>query len=153
MSKTEPTKALDYVANEGSVRSQQNIQEQTNREDGQLGKIDIDPEVIRTIAGLAASEIKGVASLPGGVGDFVIESLGRKSNTKGIKVTINEKQVTILVTFVLQYGYDVPEVARKIQRNVKEAIEDMTDLEVVEVNIFVSDVIIVEEKIKEEVNS
>jgi uncharacterized alkaline shock family protein YloU len=93
---------------------------------GDLGKVEIAPEVIQTIAGLAATEVEGVLSLTGGVvGDLNI--LGRKNPRKGIRVELGE-QLVIELSVIVQYGYHIPDVGRTIQEKVKAAVENMTGL-------------------------
>jgi uncharacterized alkaline shock family protein YloU len=93
---------------------------------GDLGKVEIAPEVIQTIAGLAATEVEGVLSLTGGVvSDLNI--LGRKNPRKGIRVELGELLV-IELSVIVQYGYHIPDVGRTIQEKVKAAVENMTGL-------------------------
>ncbi|MCF6094447.1 Asp23/Gls24 family envelope stress response protein [Microaerobacter geothermalis] len=103
-----------------------------------LGKIQIAPEVIEVIAFLATSEIKGVASMSGSsfVGD-IAERFGKKNLAKGVKVNVGQKEASINVSVVIEFGYRIPEIAQQIQDNVKQAIENMTGLHVSEVNIHV----------------
>ncbi|NLV37266.1 MAG: Asp23/Gls24 family envelope stress response protein [Clostridiaceae bacterium] len=104
-----------------------------NRED----KIKISEEVIATIAGIAASENENVASMGGGFVDGIAGMLGRKTPSKGIKVEMKEDQVIIDLAVVMQYGCKIHEVARDMQRRVREAVEDMTGLEVLTINVSV----------------
>ena len=94
----------------------------------------INDEVISTIAGIALSEIPGVAaistSLVGGI-------LGRKSVAKGIKVETTDDEVKIDVTVILEYGTRIPEVAGQIQSKIRKAIEEMTGKYVQSVNVTV----------------
>jgi uncharacterized alkaline shock family protein YloU len=106
----------------------------------ELGRIEIAPEVIEVITGLAAAEVEGVAHMSGGfVGDLA-ERLGRKNLAKGVKVEVGKKEVAVDVYIIVEYGYRIPEVARKIQDNVRQAIENMTGLKVIEVNVHIVDV-------------
>lgn len=102
-----------------------------------IGNIRIANEVIEIIAGLAATEVKGVAGMSGGVAGGIAELLGRKNLSKGVKVEVGQRQCAIDLTIVAEYGVRIPEVCSEIQENVKRAIESMTGLEVVEVNISV----------------
>ena len=102
-----------------------------------MGNIRIANEVIEIIAGLAATEVRGVAGMSGGVAGGIAELLGRKNLAKGVKVEVGTKQCAVDVSIVAEYGYRIPEVAGEIQENVKRAIESMTGLEVVEVNVHV----------------
>lgn len=104
------------------------------------GNIRIANEVVGTIAGLAASEVKGVAGMSGGVVDGLAELVKKKNLAKGVKVEVGERQAAVDLYIILEYGAKVPEVAYKVQENVKRAIESMTGLEVVEVNVHVQGV-------------
>lgn len=101
------------------------------------GTITFASEVIATIAGLAAIDIKGVAGMSGGFADGFVELLGRKNLTKGIKVEVGKEEVAVDIAIVVDYGVPIPEVADNIQTSVIKAIETMTGLKVVEVNINV----------------
>lgn len=102
-----------------------------------IGSIQIAPEVIEVIAGLAAIEVEGVAGMSGGFASGVAELLGRKNLSKGVKVEVGNREAAIDVSIVIEYGKRIPEVAASIQRNVKHAIESMTGLDVVEVNVHI----------------
>jgi len=104
------------------------------------GKITFANEVVAIIAGLAASEIEGVAAMSGGIAGGIVEKLGRKNLSKGVKVEVGEKDTAIDLYIVVEYGARIPEIAWKIQENVKKAVETMTGLNVVEVNIHVQGV-------------
>ncbi len=112
--------------------------EQVNRYDA--GSIRIANEVVKIIAGLAATEVKGVAGMSGGVVDGFAELLKKKSLAKGVKVEVGEKQAAVDLFIVIEYGANVPETALSVQENVKRAIESMTGLEVVEVNVHIQGV-------------
>lgn len=102
-----------------------------------MGNIRIANEVIEIIAGLAATEVRGVAGMSGGVAGGIAELLGRKNLAKGVKVEVGQKQCAVDVSIVAEYGVRIPEVCAEIQDNVKRAIESMTGLECVEVNVHV----------------
>jgi uncharacterized alkaline shock family protein YloU len=104
------------------------------------GSIRIANEVVSIIAGLAATEIKGVAGMSGGIVDGFAELLKKKNLTKGVKVEVGEKQAAVDLFIIIEYGAKIPDIAYKIQDNVKRAIESMTGLEVVEVNVHIQGV-------------
>ncbi len=106
----------------------------------ELGKIEIAPEVIEVITGLAAAEVEGVAHMSGGFVGDIAERLGRKNLAKGVKVEVGKKEAAVDVYIIVKFGYKIPEVARNIQENVRHAIENMTGLKVVEVNVHIVDV-------------
>jgi len=106
-----------------------------------LGKgIHISEEVVRIIAGMAASEVEGVASLAGGIVGEIAERLGRKDVTRGVKAQIGEKDARLDVFLTVYYGVRIPEVAQEVQERVRKAVEEMTGLEVAEVNVHVQGV-------------
>lgn len=103
----------------------------------EMGNIQIAPEVIEIIAGLATVEVEGVAGMSGGFASGMAELLGRKNLSKGVKVEVGQKEAAIDVSIIIEYGHRIPVVASEIQRNVKQAIESMTGLDVVEVNVHI----------------
>jgi len=118
----------------------------------ELGELRIANEVVGVIAGLAATEVEGVAGMSGGLAGGIAEMLGRRNLSKGVKVEVGEEQAAIDLFVIVEYGVRIPDVAWKIQENVKRAIEIMTGLEVVEVNVHVQGVNFpqVEERVEEQ---
>jgi len=116
------------------------IAEAAEFERTEIGTIQIAPEVIAVIAGLATVEVSGVAGMSGGIAGGIAELLGRKNLAKGVKVEVGQKEAAVDVSIVVEYGYRIPEVASEIQRSVKRSIETMTGLTVVEVNVHIHDV-------------
>jgi uncharacterized alkaline shock family protein YloU len=106
----------------------------------EMGTIEIAPEVIEVIAGLATVEIDGVAGMSGGLSSGIAELLGRKNLSKGVKVEVGQREAAVDVSIIVQYGRRIPEISTEIQRNVKRSIETMTGLHVVEVNVHIHDV-------------
>ncbi|NLW09523.1 MAG: Asp23/Gls24 family envelope stress response protein [Firmicutes bacterium] len=104
------------------------------------GTVRIANEVVGIIAGLAASEVRGVAGMSGGVVDGISELLKKKSLSKGVRVEVGEKEAAVDLYVVIEYGARIPDVAIEIQENVKRAIEGMTGLKVVEVNVHIQGV-------------
>lgn len=115
-------------------------QELTAGQPTRQSSVKIADEVVGVIAGIAASEVEGVASMSGGVVSGLGEMLGKKSFSKGVKVEVGERQTALDLYVVMEYGVRIPEVARRVQENVKRAVESMTGLEVVEVNVHVAGV-------------
>ena len=105
-----------------------------------LGSIRIADEVVSIIAGLAATEIDGIAGMSGGLVGGIAEMLGKKNFAKGVKVEVGEKEAAVDLFIIVKYGVRIPDVAIAVQENVKQAIETMTGLSVVEVNIHVQGV-------------
>ncbi|WP_066312427.1 Asp23/Gls24 family envelope stress response protein [Bacillus sp. FJAT-29814] len=102
-----------------------------------LGKIEIAPEVIEVIAGIAASEVEGVSGMRGNFAAGVVERLGKKNHGKGVKVELTETGIKIDVYCVMKFGISIPTVAGKIQENIRQALLNMTALEAEEVNIHI----------------
>ncbi len=104
------------------------------------GTVRISDDVVSIISGLAATEIEGVAGMSGGIAGGIAELLGRKNQSKGVKVAMGENEVNIDLYVVMEYGVKIPDVAWDIQERVKKAVETMTGLNVVEINIHVQGV-------------
>ena len=103
--------------------------------------IKISNDVVAVIAGVAVSEVRGVASMAGGFAGGISEVLSGKENlSKGIKVDADEKEVKIDVNIIVEYGSRIPDVAFEIQNRVKKSVENMTGLKVAEVNVHVQGV-------------
>ena len=104
------------------------------------GTVSFATEVVATIAGLAATEVDGVASMispASGLADM----FSRKSNrnlTKGVRIDLEDNRVSVDITITVDYGSPVPDVARNIQENVKKAIETMSGLDVKNVDVHVT---------------
>lgn len=114
-----------------------------------LGELRIANEVVGIIAGLAATEVEGVAGMSGGIAGGIAEMLGRKNLAKGVKVEVGEEQAALDLYVIVNYGVAIQEVAKNIQRNVKQAIEGMTGLDVVGVNIHVLGVHFPQQQVEE----
>lgn len=102
--------------------------------------IKIADEVVGVIAGIAAAEVDGVVSLSGGLVGGLSEILGKRSPSRGVKVEIGTHQAALDLNIVVEYGARIPEVAQRVQEAVKRAVEGMTGLEVIEVNIHIQGV-------------
>ena len=103
--------------------------------------IQISSDVVAVIAGVAVSEVQGVAGMAGGFAGGITEVLsGKKNLAKGIKVDINEDTAKIDVNIIVEYGSRIPDVAFEIQNRVKKSVEKMTGLKVEEVNVHVQGV-------------
>ena len=109
------------------------------------GKIIFAEDVVATIAALAAADVEGVAAMTGGKMEGITEMLGKKSVTKGVKVEVGSEEAAADLSVSIQYGSRIREVCEKIQQAVKTAIETMTGLRVVEVNVFVQSVVFEQE--------
>ncbi|WP_265443751.1 Asp23/Gls24 family envelope stress response protein [Acetivibrio straminisolvens] len=116
---------------------------------GDRGTLKISEEVVAIIAGIAAMEVPGVAGMSGGIAGGIAEMLGRKNLSKGVKVEVGDKEAAIDLYIIVEYGCRIPEVSWNIQEKVKKAIETMTGLNVVEVNIHIQGVNIEKEHKKD----
>lgn len=108
--------------------------------ENEMGGVKISDEVVAIIAGIAATEIPGVAGMSGGIAGGIAEMLGRKNLSKGVKVEVGEKEAAIDLYIIVEYGCRIPDVAWEIQEKVKKSVETMTGLHVVEVNIHIQGV-------------
>lgn len=120
--------------------------------EAEVNGIKISEDVVAIIAGMAASEVKGVSSMNGGFVGGISEILGKKNFAKGVKVQVGEKEATIDLFITVEYGCRIPDIAWEIQNNVKSAVENMTGLKVVEVNIHVQGVNLPKDTKKEQKN-
>ena len=110
-------------------------------EEESVGNIKISVDVVSTIAGIAATEVEGVAEMYSSFAGGIAERLGAKKNTsKGVKVEMNGENAAIDLYIVVNYGVRIPELAWEIQENVKKNVESMTGLEVSKVNIHIEGV-------------
>ena len=112
----------------------------TIQNDASLGEVKIADEVVAIIAALAATEVEGVASMAGNITNELISRLGMKNLSKGVKVDVLEGVVTVSLALNLKYNYIIMDVSAKVQEKVKNAVENMTGLEVADVNIKVAGV-------------
>ena len=103
--------------------------------------IQISNDVVAVIAGVAVSEVQGVAGMAGGFAGGISEVFsGKKNLAKGIKADINDGKAKLDVNIIVEYGSRIPDVAFEIQNRVKKAVENMTGLVVEEVNVHVQGV-------------
>lgn len=123
--------------------------EENAKLNSESGAIKIASDVVTVIASMAATEVKGVAGMSGGFTTDIVEKFGVKSTSKGIKVQVGETETSIDLYLIVEYGVKIPDVAWEVQQNVKKAVETMTGLNVVEVNIHIQGLNIVKE-IKDE---
>jgi uncharacterized alkaline shock family protein YloU len=127
------------------MAAETNILEMDQGSNG-LGKVEIAPEVIEVIAGIASSEVEGVAQMRGNFATGVVERLGKKNHGKGVKVELTETGIIVDVFCMMNFGVSIPNVASKIQDNVRQALLNMTALEVNEVNVHVVGVLFESQK-------
>lgn len=111
------------------------------QEVGGIGEVQIAEEVVSIIAALAATEVKGVASVGGNITNELAGKLGAKNLSKGVKLTVLENVVTVDLTLNIEFGRNLLETSKKVQERVKSSIESMTGLEVADVNIHIANVV------------
>ncbi len=134
------------MENENKELNEQDLVQGTS-EQVETNEIKIADDVVAVIAGVAVSEVPGVSGMSGSFAGGITEVLsGKKNLAKGIKVEVGEKETKIDVNIIVEYGTRIPDVAFEIQNRVKKAVETMTGLKVIEVNVNVQGVNIVSEK-------
>lgn len=110
------------------------------KEDDSIGSVKIADDVVAMIAGIASTEVDGVAAMAGNVTNELMSRVGVRNLKKGVKVDVIDKVVEVDLALVMEYGYNIPETSQKVQDKVKNAIENMTGLEVADVNIRIAGV-------------
>ncbi|MBO5055157.1 MAG: Asp23/Gls24 family envelope stress response protein [Lachnospiraceae bacterium] len=110
------------------------------QEDDEFGTVKIADDVVAVIAGLAATEVKGVAAMAGNISNELMSKMGVKRLSKGVKVEVIGKSVKADINLIVEYGYNIPAISQKVQEKVKSTIENMTGLEVTDVNIRIAGV-------------
>ncbi len=110
------------------------------KEDANLGTVKIADDVVAMIAGLAAMEVKGIAAMAGNISNELLNRVGVKNLAKGVKVEVSGKKVKVELSLIMEFGYNIPETSQKVQDKVKTAIENMTGLEVTDVDIRIAGV-------------
>ena len=105
-----------------------------------MGEMRIADEVVAIIAGLAATEVDGVDSMAGNITNELVGKLGMKNLSKGVKVDVTEEHVSVDLSLNIKYGYNIPDVSERVQDRVKSAIENMTGLTVLDINIRIAGV-------------
>lgn len=110
------------------------------QEDDDFGTVKIADDVVASIAGIAATEVEGVVSMAGNIGNELISKMGVKNLAKGVKVEVIGKSVKADIALIVEYGYSIPAISQKVQEKVKSTIENMTGLTVTDVNIRIAGV-------------
>ncbi len=105
-----------------------------------VGSVVIADDVVAMIASLAATEVDGVSAMVGHITNELMSKVGMKKLTKGVTVSVLDNTVTINLSIMLAYGYNIPTTCRKVQEKVKTAVETMTGLTVADVNIKIASV-------------
>ncbi len=107
----------------------------------ELGKIELAPEVIEVIAGIAVTEVEGVAATRGNIATGVAERFGKKVHSKGVKSSFSEDGSIIIDVYCsVKFGHSIPKVAKNVQSQIRQSIFDMTSIETSEVNVHITGV-------------
>lgn len=114
------------------------------------GSVKVADDVVAIISGVAATEIEGVAGMSGGLAGGITQMLGMKNLSKGVKIELGNKEASIDLYIIVEYGYNITEVGSKVQENVKNTVETMTGLKVLEVNVNIQGVNIPKETKKDD---
>lgn len=115
-------------------------------ENEKVGSVKIADDVVAMIAALAATEVEGVASMAGNVTHELLSRVGVKNATKGARVEVLQKKVKVDLAITIEYGYNIPATCQRVQIRVKNAVENMTGLDVTDVNIRIAGVSVSKEK-------
>lgn len=135
------------MENEEEKKEELIINEVEVEENNDTG-VEISEDVVAVIAGVAVSDVQGVAGMAKGFAGGITEALsGKKNLAKGIKVEVAGKETKIDVNIIVEYGSRIPDVAFEIQSRIKKSVKEMTGLDVVAVNVHVQGVQTPQEKI------
>lgn len=136
----ETEKLQENKDNSANIEASAKTTEMLEREEVS-GDIKIADEVISIVAALAAQEVPGVISMSGGLADDVAKLMGKEKAAKGVRVVFDGKMVNVNVYLVVEYGYNIPELALAVQEHVKSSIEDMAGYEVQFVDVHIENVV------------
>ena len=115
-------------------------------EDEKFGTVKIADDVVAMIAALAATEVDGVAAMAGNMTNELLSRVGVKSLSKGARVYVSNKKVKVELAITMEYGYNIPATCQRVQNRVKAAIENMTGVEVLDVNIRIAGMNVTKDK-------
>ena len=115
-------------------------------EDEKFGTVKIADDVVAMIAALAATEVDGVAAMAGNMTNELLSRVGVRSLNKGARVYVSNKKVKVELAITMEYGYNIPATCQRVQNKVKSAIENMTGLEVLDVNIRIAGINVTKDK-------
>ena len=134
-------------------RAEENCMEQefgTNtqglQEEENIGTVKIADDVVAMITSLAATEVEGVANMSGNVTKDLLSRVGMRGMPKGARVEVFQKKVKVDLAIMMEYGFNIPATCQRVQAKVKSAVENMTGLEVTDVNIRIAGISVAQEK-------
>lgn len=110
------------------------------QEDEDLGTVKIADDVVAMIAGLAATEVKGVYAMAGNITNDLMSRMGVKNLAKGVRVEVNGKKVKAYLALIIEYGYNIPATSQRVHEKVKSTVENMIGLEVSDVDVRIAGV-------------
>lgn len=110
------------------------------KDEENVGVVQIADDVVAMIASLAATEVNGVNSMTGNITNELMAKVGVKKLTRGVRVTVEDGNVTVDLAVTMDYGYNIPATCQQVQNKVKSAVENMTGLNCTNVNIKIAGV-------------
>jgi uncharacterized alkaline shock family protein YloU len=116
------------------------------QENEEIGSVKIADDVVAMIAALAATEVEGVAAMSGNMTNEFLSRVGVKNAAKGTRVEVLQKKVKVDLAITIEYGFNIPATCQRVQTKVKNAVENMTGLEVTDVNIRIAGINVSKEK-------
>ena len=116
------------------------------QENEEIGSVKIADDVVAMIAALAATEVEGVAAMSGNMTNEFLSRVGVKNAAKGTRVEVLQKKVKVDLAIKIEYGFNIPATCQRVQTKVKNAVENMTGLEVTDVNIRIAGINVSKEK-------
>lgn len=130
--------------------NEENMEEETKSgyesQEEKAGTVKIADDVVAMIAALAATEVDGVAAMAGNLTNELLSRVGVRGLSRGAKVEVSGKKVKVGLAITMEYGYNIPATCQRVQTKVKSAIENMTGLEVLDVNIRIAGINVTKEK-------
>ena len=116
------------------------------QENEEIGSVKIADDVVAMIAALAATEVEGVAAMSGNMTNEFLSRVGVKNAAKGTRVEVLQKKVKVDLAITIEYGFNIPATCQRVQTKVKNAVENMTGLELTYVNIRIAGINVSKEK-------
>ena len=116
------------------------------QDDEQLGTVKIADDVVAMIAAFAATEVDGVAAMSGNMTNELLSKVGVRNAAKGTRVEVLQKKVKVDLAITIEYGFNIPATCQRVQTKVKNAVENMTGLEVTDVYIRIAGINVSKER-------
>lgn len=106
-----------------------------------LGEVQISDDVLAVISAMAAMEVDGVVAMAGNITSELISKLGMKKLSKGVHVDVADNSVMIDLSIIMRMNENIIDISKKVQEKVKSTVENMTSMEVANVNVNISSVV------------